>query len=174
MVSRPPSMCCFPMCTCCQCFIARPGRSTLFKPSSMLGGSFASFCCESDSSSCSSFLWAKGCDLECRPRGYWRAGLKLFPAEAPSCSFISVPWGAPALLSLLLSLLDTRGMHSEIFWRIPPAPAFLQLSSCFAENVGLERMRNDVRLKIILYGPKCLSSCREKVPLVSLEGNALF
>lgn len=79
------------------------------KKYSMLGGSFASFCCESDSSSCSSFLWAKGRDLECRPRGYWKAGLKLFPAEAPSCSFISVPWGAPALLSLLLSLLDTRG-----------------------------------------------------------------
>lgn len=99
---------CFPVCTCSPCLLLGQEEILCSNPPPR-SGSFSSFCCESSSVGCSSVLWAKGCDLECRTKGYWKAGLGLFPAGAPSYGFISVPRGASALLSLLLSLLDTKG-----------------------------------------------------------------
>lgn len=109
MVSRLLSMCCVSQCACaasvyCQARKEYSAQTLLHAPRQL-----CLFLLRKQQRWLQLIFVSQGCDLECRTRRYGKARLGLFPAGAPSCSFISVPRGTPALSSLLLSsLLDNR------------------------------------------------------------------
>lgn len=91
----------FTHCTHAAHFSAKPKRNIPLKSFCLLRGNLPVCVAKAKVFGCSLFLWAKGCNLECRPERYWKAvlGYKV-------CS-IQVLQGGPALSLLLRSLLET-------------------------------------------------------------------
>lgn len=103
VLQAPLNVLYFPVCTRCQGLLLGEEEMLFSNPPPY-------------SELCLFLLWKQQCWLQfisvsqglgpgVQDKRIWESRLRLFPAGTPSCSFVT----ALALLSLLLSLLDTRG-----------------------------------------------------------------